>query len=132
MKWKIKGQIEIIAMPNDYLIFIFDNLNDRDYILSKPWFYWRRRLFLEKWQPWFNPTKAKLMNAPCWIILLHLSFEFWHQKVFEGIAGSFRKFITTDEVTKARTRLIEARFYIIVEYGVNLQKTIMLESKLGE
>lgn len=29
-KWKIKGHVEIISMPNGYLMFNFSNINDRD------------------------------------------------------------------------------------------------------
>lgn len=40
--------------------------------------------------------------------------------------------MTVDEVIKTHTRLIEVRFYIMVDYGIKLPNIITLESKLGE
>lgn len=66
------------------------------------------------------------MNALIWFTLPHLPFEFWNQKVFEGIVRSLGKFIVVDEVTKAWTRLIEVRFYVMVEFKVRIPKIMMI------
>ena len=31
--------MEVIAMPNDYLMFVFENDEDLDYVMSNPWFF---------------------------------------------------------------------------------------------
>lgn len=98
---KKKENIEVITMPNDYIMFVFYNVDDHDDILRLPWFYGKRGLLFNKWQPRFNPSKAKVMNASIYVTLPHLPFEFWHNKVLEGIIISFEKFITTNKVTKA-------------------------------
>lgn len=38
LHWNRKGNIEIIALPNDYMIFLFNTMKDRDYVLGNPWF----------------------------------------------------------------------------------------------
>lgn len=72
------------------------------------------------------------MKAPIWVTLPNLPFDLWHQKVFEGIGNSFGKFITTYEVTKAQSRMLEVRFYVMVEFGVKFPTSITLEAETGE
>ena len=130
-KWKIKGSLNIIAMANDYFLFVFSNEEDRDSILSMPWFIGSRGLYLEKWKPGFDPSKKQLMQAPLWVTLPNLPLDLWHHKVFEGIGNSFGKFVTADDVTKARTRMVAARFCVQVDFGVKLPGSITLESEIG-
>lgn len=50
----------------------------------------------------------------------------WNQKVFEGVTRSFVKFIIVDEVTKTRTKLMTAKFYVKVEFGLSFQIQLLL------
>lgn len=58
LKWKLRGILDIISLPNDYMLFIFGNKEDQNEILSSAWFIGNRALFLERWHPEFDPTKA--------------------------------------------------------------------------
>lgn len=66
------------------------------------------------------------------VTFLDLPFDLWHQKVFEGIRNSFGMFITTDEVTKARSMMVSMRFCVMVEFGVKLPGSITLEAEIGD
>lgn len=64
LKWKLKGSLDIIALPNDYLLFVFRNEEDQNDILSSGWFIGNMGLFLERRHPGFDLTKAQILRAP--------------------------------------------------------------------
>lgn len=111
------------------MLFAFGNKDYRIEILSSTWFIGSRGLFLEQWQLVFDPTKEQIMLAPIWITLPNIPFDIWNYKVFEGIGNSFGRFIKIDDVTKAQTKMISARFYVMVDFGVKLLTSITLEAE---
>lgn len=114
------------------MLFAFSNEEDRNDILSSAWFFGNRGLFLEQWRPGFDPLQIQIMRAPVWVTLPNLPFDLWHQKIFEGIGNSFGRFITIDEVTKARSRMVAESFCVMVEFGVKLPSSITLEAETGD
>lgn len=64
VKCVIKGNIKIIAMSNNYFIFSFGHIEDRDYVLSAtPWFFGKRGIFLENLKPSFNPMIKQIFST---------------------------------------------------------------------
>lgn len=130
-KWNNKGNMNIIALPNNYLLFVFKNEEDQNTILSTPWFIGTMGLFLEKWQLRFDPIKECIMQAPIWVTLPNLPFDIWYQKVFEGIGNSFGRFFMMKKITKAHARMIAARICVMVDFGIKLSTSISLEEEMG-
>lgn len=58
--WRVKNKVKSIFIPNDFILLIFILEEDKDYVLSKPWFLKRRGLILEKWYLSFDPEKTQL------------------------------------------------------------------------
>lgn len=131
-KWKLCESLDIIMLPKNYMLFAFINKKDLNMILSSSWFFGNRGLILERWRPGFDPVWAQIMRAPIWVTLSNLPFDLWHQKVFEGIGNSFRRFIIMDVVKKDRSRMLVAQFYVMVEFGVNLPNSITWEVETGD
>lgn len=71
------------------------------------------------------------MQTPIWVTPPNLPFDLWHHKVFKGIKNSIRNFITTNEITKAHTKMISTRIYVMVDFRVKNLTSISLESKVG-
>lgn len=52
--------------------------------------------------------------------------------MFEGIGNILGKFITIDDVTKARSRMLTTRLCIMVEFEVKVPDSITLEVKIED
>ena len=51
-KWKLKGQVDIIAMAKGCLSFCFSCDEDKqDILYFNPWVMWKHNLLLHKWTP---------------------------------------------------------------------------------
>lgn len=64
---KNQRKLDVITMPNDYIMFTFNYLEDHDYILSYPKFFGKQG---------FNHAKLKIKFVLIWITLPHHPFEF--------------------------------------------------------
>lgn len=63
-KWKLRESLNIIALLNNYLLFIFRNKKDHNTVLSTTWLIGNRDLFSKKWKLGFDPTKERIMKVP--------------------------------------------------------------------
>lgn len=61
-----------------------------------------------------------------------LTYNLWHQKVFEGITNSFGSYVTMDEVRKVRYMKVEAKFYVMVKFRISLPQSITLDLEIGK
>lgn len=67
------GQVDLIAMPKEFLMFQFSNEKDMQKVLELgPWFMGRKGLVLKKRTPEFRPDKENFNLVPVWILLLDI------------------------------------------------------------
>lgn len=85
-----------------------------------------------KWKPGFDASVDLGKVAPTWVGLPGLPLEFWHQKVFKGIADSFGSLVTIDKFTLLKTRLVYARICVNVAVNTVLPTLVTLKSKFGK
>lgn len=74
--WKVKSKVKVVTMPNEFIMFTLGSENDRDQVWSRPWFFKKRGMIMEKWYSGFDPKKTRIMVVPIWMTLPGLSMEF--------------------------------------------------------
>ncbi|GLJ44722.1 hypothetical protein SUGI_0940410 [Cryptomeria japonica] len=74
--WKLKGSVEVSAMPGGLFLFKFNTDEDLIYVLSGSWAYGKHFLTMAKWKPGFDPSAELNRMAPVWVRLPGLPLEF--------------------------------------------------------
>ncbi|XP_059064150.1 uncharacterized protein LOC131856394 [Cryptomeria japonica] len=130
--WKLKGCLEVSAMPGGLFLFKFNTDEDLMYVLLGSWAYGKHFLTMDKWKPSFDPSTELNRMAPVWVRLLGLPLEFWDEQIFRWIGNSFGSFVAADLITLNKSRLVYACFCVNVTLNKALPNFISLKSKYGK
>ncbi|XP_057861882.2 uncharacterized protein LOC131070389 [Cryptomeria japonica] len=130
--WKLKGSLEVSAMPGGLFLFKFITEEDLIYVLSGSWAYGKHFLTMAKWKPGFDPSTELNHMAPVWVRLPGLPLEFWDEQIFRWIGNSFGCFVAADSVTLNKSKLVYAHFCVNVTINKTLPNFISLKSKWGK
>ncbi|XP_059064352.1 uncharacterized protein LOC131856544 [Cryptomeria japonica] len=119
-------------MSNGFFSFSFVCEEDLRFILAGgPWMLGKSLLALKKWELGFNPKEWKCNEAPIWVWLSSLPFEYWGEEIFVGIAACFGELLLVDSMTFSKRCLVYARICVNVKQSSNLPNEIKMLSKLG-
>lgn len=91
----------------------------------------KHTMVLHKWCLNLNMQDEMNVQAPVWVNLLGFPLEFWVDDVFRGIANVFGELLSKHLVLVSRRRLTYARICVGIKQGVDMLKSIILQSKLG-
>ncbi|XP_057820685.2 uncharacterized protein LOC131033459 [Cryptomeria japonica] len=131
-RWKMKGQVDVSALPWGFYSFAFSCTEDIMTILyGGPWIMGRSSLPLKKWSPNMDLSEAFYETIPVWVKLSGLPLEYWHEDIFKGIVGVFGELLSIDPMTTAWKRMVYARIYVGVSRSKDLPSSVELVSKLG-
>ncbi|GLJ30115.1 hypothetical protein SUGI_0595610 [Cryptomeria japonica] len=84
-------------MPKGFFIVIFMDEEVRNKILiQQNWFMEECPIYLQPWQPNFNPLPLAVYNHPVWICLYNLPLEYWNDSCLEKIGRSLGTLIDID------------------------------------
>ncbi|XP_059075102.1 uncharacterized protein LOC131875098 [Cryptomeria japonica] len=131
-RWKLKGSVDILAIPGGLFLFKFNVEEDPIFVLSGSWAYGKHFLTLAKWKPDFDPSTELNRMAPVWVRLPGLSLEFWDEQIFRWIGNSFDSYVVADSVTLNKSRLVYVRFCVNVVINKALPNFVSLKSKWGK
>ncbi|GLJ37238.1 hypothetical protein SUGI_0755300 [Cryptomeria japonica] len=102
-------------MPKGFFIVIFTDEEVRNKILiQQNWFVEESPLYLQPWQPNFNPLPLVVYNHPVWICLYNLPLEFWNDSCLEKIGRSLGTLIDIDNEIVESDSYLYARLKIAV------------------
>lgn len=132
-KWKLKGQMDVAAMPKGFFSFVFSNGEDLTKVLCDgPWMMGKSSLSLQKWSTNLDYNESSFISAPVWVRLPGLPLEYWHEDILVAIASSFGELLTIDPMTAVRSRQVFARIYVNIQQDTELPQVITLNSKVGK
>ncbi|XP_057841230.2 uncharacterized protein LOC131050928 [Cryptomeria japonica] len=131
-RWKLKGHVDISALPRGFFSFVFSYVEDILVILcGGPWAMGRSSLILKKWAPNLDISDAFFEIVFVWVKLLGLPLEYWHEDIFKGIAGVFGELLFIDPMTTSRKIMVYARIFMGLSRSKDLPSLVDLISKLG-
>ena len=126
-KWHPKGHISLHLGAKGFFTAVFNYLEDRNRILDGgPYFFNSAGLFLKGWVERFNPDKEDLRNAPVWIRLYSLPWEYWQEETLQEIGNSIREFVKIAEETKLCRYTSYARICVYMDLKQPLPYSISL------
>ena len=94
--WKslIKDGVKSYFVGKGYFVFVFENTEDRSLIFRNgPYFMGPQGLYLNKWNPDFDPSQDVPSAVPVWVRLPHLPLHCWNPKSFQTIGNALGKYI---------------------------------------
>ncbi|XP_059066017.1 uncharacterized protein LOC131857439 [Cryptomeria japonica] len=131
-RWKIKGQVEVSALPQSFFSFAFSCVEDIMTILCVcPWIMGRSSLTLKKWSLNMDMFDAFFETILVWVKLSGLPLEYWHEDIFKGIVGVFGELLSIDPMTMATKRMVYSRICVGVSRSKDIPSSVELVSKLG-
>lgn len=132
-KWRVKGQVEVAALPKGFFSFSFSCKEDKLVVMcGGPWVIGKSSLAIKKWSPKMDFLDASFEVVHVWVHLPGLSLDFWNEYVFRGIASSFGELLSIDAMTSSRKRLVFSRIYLGITQSIDLPSSIEIVSKLGK
>lgn len=131
-KWCLKGSVEICAMASGHFLFNFTASKYLISVLSSgPWVYGKHSLALCLWKLGFDPVVDLNKSTSMWICLLGLPLEYWDESILKCIGDSLGHLITSDSITRSKSRLVFARFCVNIEVHKSFPTSVKLNSKFG-
>lgn len=76
---------------------------------------WGLTLQLAPWQPFFEPTFAKLSSAAIWVQLHNLPIEMWDGETLETVTAHLSNLLKVDSLTASLSRSRFARVCIEID-----------------
>ncbi|GLJ48540.1 hypothetical protein SUGI_1024060 [Cryptomeria japonica] len=78
--------VVIKFISRGFFVVLFENQTDRDRILNQEnWFANKHAVYLQPWEPNFNPIPLLVYSSPIWINLYNLPIEYWGESYLEKI-----------------------------------------------
>lgn len=120
-KWGDYGEMMISDLPNGFLLIRYPSHDVLKKLLTDgPWSLNGIILQLSPWQPFFEPTFAKLTTDAIWVQLHNLPVEFWDGESLETIVAHLGPLIKVDDLILSLTRSKFARVFIEIDLSKSL------------
>lgn len=120
----IKNGVKSFFVGKGFFVFVFESSEDRSLIFRNgPYFMGPQGLYLNQWNPDFDPSQDVPSAVPVWVRLPHLPLHCWNQKSFQTIGNALGKFI--DQAAR-RDQYSCARICVEVDLEEGLPEAIKL------
>lgn len=120
----IKNGVKSYFVGKGYFVFVFECSEDRSLIFRNgPYFMGPQGLYLNQWNPDFDPSQDVPSAVPVWVRLPHLPLHCWNQKSFQTIGNALGKYI--DQAVR-RDQYSCARICVEVDLEEGLPEAIKL------
>ncbi|XP_077228341.1 uncharacterized protein LOC143861286 [Tasmannia lanceolata] len=130
--WRLKGDFDLIALPNSFFLFKFNLEEDCTKVLETSTTCGGRALILQKWYPGCALEKMKLSSIPVWIKFPALHLKYWTPTGFEKLASLIGKPVYMDTQTAEASRLYYARVCVEVFASNPLSYIIHVYTPTGD
>lgn len=125
---KARGEYEVIDLGYDCFLFKFDQLEDRERVLTEgPWMIADHYLTVRCWSPEFRPSMDTISKIPVWVRLPELPIEYFDEDLLFRLGAFLGKPLKIDTNTALAARGRFAR--LCVEIG--LDKPLVSKVKIG-
>ncbi|XP_018458792.2 uncharacterized protein LOC108829679 [Raphanus sativus] len=114
-------------------LFRIPNAATRNRVIKhKLWQIEGQTMFVDKWEPGVIPTKPELTEAPIWLELRKVPFQFFNEDGLERIAGlvGHPKFL--HPTTANKTNLEVAKVFTIIDPRKPLPEAVNVQFESGE
>lgn len=101
-------------IPKGFFIAVFREETVRNKILNQQnWVFGVAHLYLQPWQPNFDPVSLAMYKEPIWIRLYNLPMEYWGDSSLECIGRSLGTLLVVDEEIIENDSYLYARIKIV-------------------
>ena len=93
--WKplLQQTFSIYPCARGFFVIDFDNQEDKSTIVEVgPWFWGSSGLFMQPWNPNFNPSTTFISTAPVWVRLPNLPLHLWNDPSLRSIGDVIGQF----------------------------------------
>ncbi|KAF8402130.1 hypothetical protein HHK36_013082 [Tetracentron sinense] len=123
--WKLKGEVETIAMDNGFFIFRLSCSEDKQTILEGgPWRVRSSVLVLKEWDRETKLDKVEIKDIPLWVKIINLPLYMWKEPYLSFIGSMIGKPITPDKQTLDKSRMNYARIFVEVQADSKLPESL--------
>ena len=99
----------------------FDNQEDISTIVEVgPWFWGRSRLFMQPWNPNFNPSTTSISTVSVWVRLPNLPLHLWNDPSLRSIGDAIGQFHNIYPNTTKFFRTTNARICVQMDLSEGL------------
>lgn len=127
----VKGGVVGYNLEMGHFIFRFEETEERERVLGRPWVVAGQALAVEPWRPRFNPSEGAIRSALVWVRLPRLPAELWREASIRSILRLAGELVAIDEYTAERRRLGFARACIRIDLGRPLRPGVLIEGPEG-
>ncbi|XP_019239317.1 PREDICTED: uncharacterized protein LOC109219337, partial [Nicotiana attenuata] len=127
--WKAKENFPLIDLGCDYFITKFSNEETMKKALHMgPWFIYCHFLSVQRWEPNFLASDARISKTAVWIRLPQLPTEFYDSIILTKIGNEIRKLLKVDACTSSTLRGRYARLCIELPLDIPVPHSILIGS----
>ncbi|XP_077232003.1 uncharacterized protein LOC143865668 [Tasmannia lanceolata] len=131
-KWKLKGEMHLMALHKGFYLFKFSCPEDCISVLeTENHSYAGKPLIIKRWTPKGLLDQGKITRVPIWIKFPGLPLEFWNQNGISKIASLIGTPLYMDSLTAECTRLNFARLCVEIQIGAKLPDSVIIETPEG-
>ncbi|XP_042445564.1 uncharacterized protein LOC122030430 [Zingiber officinale] len=129
--WNVSCSHEVHS--SGWLIFKFNNENDRKSVLiAGPYFLFRRPLLLKNMPEFFKFDDHEIKHVPAWIKLPGLPLECWNETCLSMIVSKVGKPLHIDKKTQTKKRISHPRMLVEVDASKELVRNVTIRLPDGE
>ncbi|XP_077220979.1 uncharacterized protein LOC143854759 [Tasmannia lanceolata] len=131
-KWKLKGEMHLMALHKGFYLFKFSCPEDCLSVLeTENHSYAGKPLIIKRWTPKALLDQGKITKVPIWIKFPGLPLEFWNQNGISKIASLIGTPLYMDSHIAECTRLSFARLCVEIQIGAKLPDSVIIETPEG-
>lgn len=95
----MKGEILTFSLRQGFLLFHFQEKEDRDVVLQQPWVVSDQALMVEPWRPRFHPSSDAITFALVWVRMSQIPMKLWGPATMQNIVSLAGELVAVDECT---------------------------------
>ncbi|XP_016567269.1 uncharacterized protein At4g02000-like [Capsicum annuum] len=113
--WKLSEELIMIDLGCDFYLIKFTQMQNMLHVLHDgPWFIFNNFLSVQKWEPKFVASQARITHTAIWIRLQELPTEFYDMDVLQKVAAEIGLLLKVDFCTSTTSRSRYARLCVQV------------------
>ncbi|KAM3394935.1 hypothetical protein P3S68_003939 [Capsicum galapagoense] len=125
--WKPSEEISLIDLGADFFLIKFQFEQNMNHALHDgPWFLFNNFLSVQRWEPKFVASKARIACSAIWIRLPELPTEFYDLDILHKIGNKISTLLKIDNCTSSTSRGRYARLCVQVPLEHPLQHHVYI------
>lgn len=125
--------ITVTKMEGYAFLFCIPNAYTRNRVINQRlWQIGGQTMFVAKWEPDVVLVKPELTEAPIWLELRNVPYQFFHEEGLEQIAGLVGDPKNLHQATANKTNIEIAKVFTIIDPRKPLPESVLVEFDSGE